>query len=866
MLRTRKNRLPMSGQVALQERTEIKTELGDFYLSRPDPDDVYRLQGRIVFVRYDGFKQPNRDDQGTPFFQQYCVVTIIPSCQMSKPVVSREKVTIVGNFSFQPVEAAEIEVTGRFREHRNRGRLEYQLHADVVMQKLPQTAAGIYEYLARGNIKGVGKDSAAKLFRYFGDDLPMAIENRDLMLGCGVIPPAMAEKIHTTWIEMSQGDRAKPFLLSHGIGPAIADRIVQTYKNRTLQIVTENPWRLALEIRGVGFLTADRMAQAMGRSPESPDRVVAGLWHTLNEACESEGHCFVEQNRLIAMTSELLKVDAQKVALMFDQFLHRADVSREALPSRGSLIFPKDLLKAEMVVASKIREMLARPVNMPVSETVLDQLIAEKFVSFGLEADVSQVAAVKTAIMNNVSIVTGGPGTGKSTVMRVVIAVLNDIGINSIVTMGPTGKAARRLEETTGVPSGTMHQRLKLRPGQDAFEEGDGDLNCDVSITDEFSMPDIRLSASLMSAVPQDSRVILVGDEDQIPSIGPGQVLTDLIASGTVPVARLENPHRQAKKSAIVMAAHAIKRGDWNALQETFNALDGSVQFVEIKYAGGEDGRERMDSFALEQIVKAVTETLPKKGIGIHDTTVLSPMRQYRLGSIGINQRLAEIINPRSVDTPVFDTRNFTFAPGDRIIVTENDHLVGVANGEVGNVLDIVTTDTEGRIIRRINNVWGYEGEDRKFELYTGKPQLRMLVSFGTGDPAVIDAAQAENLVQAPVSYRRIALSKGQAASVEYGWAITIHKSQGSEFPGLVMVVANGHMRMLNRNLIYTGLTRGKKQVVIIGSPWAMKKALEKTATNCRNTMLAWRLKHVVPEMTKVAHQTQAAARRRLEF
>ncbi len=664
----------------------------------------------------------------------------------------RDVVTVVGHAA--AIAAGEwITVSGGWVNDHTHGQ---QFKARFLRTSPPTTADGIEKYLSSGMIRGVGPVYARKLVRAFGDKVFDIIEaSPDRLREVGGIGPVRAASILSAWAEQKAVREIMVFLHSHGVGTARAVRIFKTYGTDAVQVMTENPYRLARDIRGIGFKTADVIAMKLGIEKTAMVRVRAGISYALAEAMD-EGHCGLPTDELVPLTEKLLDVPEGLVRTALDLELAEGTVIADRV-GETSCVFLTGLHRAERTSA----EQLMRLANAVLPWPWIDADKALPWVAqrIGLSLAESQIAAIRLALISKVLVITGGPGVGKTTIIRGILRILSAKGIR-LSLCAPTGRAAKRMTEATGFEAKTIHRLLEVDPKSGGFKRGeDNPLDCDLLVVDEASMVDVMLMQALMRAVPDKAALLIVGDIDQLPSVGPGQVLADVIASGAVPVVRLTEVFRQAAQSRIIISAHQINQGSIPDLRPP--GSDSDFYFVQT------DDPET----AVSRIIELVRTRIAKRfGLDpIRDIQVLCPMNRGGVGARSLNIELQAALNPAG-DRKV-ERFGWTFAPGDKVMQIENDYDKEVYNGDIGYIDDVNPDDGE------------------------------LTASFDD---------------------RTVTYGFGELDMLVPAYAATIHKSQGSEYPAVVIPVMTQHYAMLQRNLLYTGVTRGKKLVVIVGQ----KKAI----------------------------------------
>ena len=668
----------------------------------------------------------------------------------------RDLVTVVGHAAM--VAPGEwITASGEWINDRTHGQ---QFRARFIRTAEPSSTEGIEKYMGSGMIRGIGPVYARKLVRAFGEKVFDVIEAEPERLrevtGIGRV---RAKRITDAWAEQKVVREIMVFLHSHGVGTARAVRIFRTYGADAVQVMTENPYRLARDIRGIGFRTADAIAMKLGIAKTAMIRVRAGIGYALTEAMD-EGHCGLPEEELGPLAAGLLEVPDDLIRSALDLELSEGAVVADTVEDTPC-IFLGGLYRAERAIAGRLLEIASGKLPWALIEP--DKALPWVEGKTGLALAPGQAEAVRTALSSKVSVITGGPGVGKTTIVNSILRILSAREVD-ILLCAPTGRAAKRMSEATGFEAKTIHRLLEVDPRTGGFKrDGENPLQCDLLAVDETSMVDVMLMRSLLAAVPDGAALSIVGDVDQLPSVGPGQVLADIIASGAVPVVRLTEVFRQAARSRIVTAAHGINRGAIPNLSPP----EGESDFY---FVPAEDPET-----AAARIVELVKTRIPKRfGLdAMRDIQVLCPMNRGGAGARSLNIELQAALNPAGERK--VERFGWTFAPGDKVMQIENDYDKEVYNGDIGLVADV---DPEaGELTAR------FEGRD-------------LLYGFG----------ELDTLVPA--------------------YAATVHKSQGSEYPAVVIPVLTQHYAMLRRNLLYTGVTRGKKLVVLVGQKKAVAIAV----------------------------------------
>ena len=689
----------------------------------------------------------------------------------------RDVVTVVGHAA--TIAAGEwITTTGEWVNDRTHGQ---QFKAQFLRSSPPTSADGIEKYLSSGMIRGVGPVYAKKLVRAFGEKVFDIIEaTPERLREIDGIGQVRAGSILAAWAEQKAVREIMVFLHSHGVGTARAVRIFKTYGADAIQVMTENPYRLARDIRGIGFKTADAIAMKLGIEKSAMVRVRAGISYALAEAM-NEGHCGLPTEELIPLSEKLLEVPQQLVRTALDLELQGGTVVADQV-GETPCVFLAGLYRAEQTIA----ERLLRLANGTLPWAWIDPDKALPWVAdrIGLALAESQIAAIRLALMSKVLVMTGGPGVGKTTIIRAVLRILSAKSVK-LLLCAPTGRAAKRMTEATGFEARTIHRLLEVDTKGGGFKRGeDNPLDCDLLVVDEASMVDVMLMQALLKAVPDRAALLIVGDIDQLPSVGPGQVLADVISSGAVPVVRLTEVFRQAAQSRIITSAHRINQGSIPDLSPP--EAESDFYFVQA-----EDPES-----AVSRIIELVKTRIPRRfGLDpIRDIQVLCPMNRGGIGARSLNIELQAALNPAG-DRKV-ERFGWTFAAGDKVMQIENDYDKEVYNGDIGFIEDI--DPQAGEIIAR------FDGRSVSYE-------------FG----------ELDTLVPA--------------------YAATIHKSQGSEYPAVIIPILTQHYAMLQRNLLYTGVTRGKRLVVLVGQKKAIAIAVRNVSGRQRWSKLGEWLRFDAP-------------------
>jgi exodeoxyribonuclease V alpha subunit len=688
----------------------------------------------------------------------------------------REPVTVVGNMvGLQPGE--NVRFTGRWIEDRKWGE---QFQATAFKVVLPGTVEGVERYLGSGLIPGIGPKMAKRLVKHFGiATLEVIDQHPERLKRVPGIGRKRLQQILASWEEQREVQRVMVFLQSHGVSTNFAIRIYKTYGADAIDVVRQNPYQLAQDVFGIGFQSADRIAEQLGIPKDSPRRLEAGTVYLLRQASE-QGHLFLPRHRLVAEAAELLEVPPEGVETAVTTLETGKAVVCEPYREGAVAVYPTPLHNAEVGLAAALKALLESPSKLP---TVAVPRALKWFEQReGIQLADQQRRAIAEALTSPVLVITGGPGTGKTTLLRGIVDILGAKDVE-IRLAAPTGRAARRLGDATGRGASTVHRLLEMDPSQGCFlRDADRPLECDLLIVDEASMLDVPLAWATVRALPAGGRLILVGDVDQLPSVGPGRVLADLIKSAVVPVVRLTEIFRQAAESGIVTNAYRINAGEMPVLELPTGEAREKADFFWI---------ERQDPEAVVDILlRLTTERIPRSfGLDpIADVQILTPMNRGPLGVMRLNTVLQERLNPGGEG---LRRGGYTFRAKDKVMQIRNNYELEVFNGDVG-VIDVIDEE---------------EGEIRV--LFEGRPRTYSLKDL-------------DELVLA--------------------YACSIHKSQGSEYPAIIVPVHNQHYRMLQRNLFYTALTRAKKLAVLVGQRQALATAVRNQDTRKRFTRLAERL------------------------
>ncbi|HUE95166.1 MAG TPA: ATP-dependent RecD-like DNA helicase, partial [Longimicrobiaceae bacterium] len=684
------------------------------------------------------------------------------------------RITVVGNLpAVAPGE--RVEATGAWKHDRVHGR---QFEAETLAIDLPTTRQGIERYLGSGMIRGVGPHLAKLIVAEFGPKTLEIIETMPKRLErVSGIGKRRALMISESWREQKSVRDLMLFLAPHGVGAARALRIHKQYGANAVGLIRENPYRLADEVRGIGFRSADAIALSLGFDRSSPFRARAGIVWVLAEASSGNGHCAVPRDELIRSAGELLGVDAAVITEAIHAEVERRTLAEDQIRGR-EVVALTWLHRAEREIAQRLAGLASGAPPWPSFDVEKAIPWARKKLSIDFADE--QAEALRTVLRSKVSVVTGGPGVGKTTLVNAILAILEVKDVD-VELAAPTGRAAKRMTESTGRAARTIHRLLEVNAKTLEFGRNESNpLECDLLIVDETSMIDVPLMQSLLRAVPPESAVLLVGDVDQLPPVGPGQILADIIESKSVPVVRLTKIFRQAAASRIVINAHRVNQGLMPDLAAP--PRDQETDFYFVAVGGSEE--------AVAKLLQIVGTRIPRRfGLDpLRDIQVLAPMHKGLAGVRSLNTELQKLLNPAGLTSPdKLERLGNLFAPGDKVMQIENNYDKDVFNGDLGIIRSI---DTEEGIV-----VVAYEN--------------------------------------APVEYTLEELEQ-----IVLAYATTIHKAQGSEYPAVVIPLLAEHHVMLQRNLLYTAMTRGRRLVVLIGQQRAVATAVRQSKARMRWTKL----------------------------
>ncbi|MGQ9730555.1 MAG: SF1B family DNA helicase RecD2 [Candidatus Zipacnadales bacterium] len=706
-------------------------------------------------------------------------------CRISVPGMT-QMVTAVGPFT-SPVVGESVRLHGEWQQHPRFG-MQFRFERYETLR--PATVQAIEKYLGSGLIRGIGPQMAKRLVRHFGEHtLDVLDADPDRVLEVEGIGPKRARMIRDAWLEQKAIQNVMLFLQGHAVSAAYAAKIYRAYGDDAIRIVEQDPYRLARDIWGIGFRTADRIAMSVGIPHDAPKRLAAGLEHVLLEAT-NEGHTYLPREYLIRRAAEVLEVDQSQVCEVLDECLQARGTGKRLEQETGvdgvEGIFLAYLAWTEREVATQVRRLLATPPPRAPSPEHTLRWLERTRQRRGVELSRQQVHAVVEALRQPMLVITGGPGTGKTTITRTIVEAGEALN-RRLALASPTGRAAKRLAEVTGRPAKTIHRLLEVDPQTWSFKHGpDNPLDIDFLIVDEVSMLEVALARDLLRALPNACQVILVGDADQLPAVGPGSVLADIIRCGVVPVCRLTEVFRQAQQSMIVRSAHNVHRGRFVEAVAFDEWDDENCVFVE----------ETEAQAIPEQVARLVAEVLPARGYSPAEIQVIAPLYRGAAGVSRLNEVLQQRLNPPAPGRPELRKGGRILRAGDRVLQLVNDYEKQVFNGDIGVISSI---DTVQQL------------------LHVAYPDCLVYYDFAETD------------------------------QLQLAYALTVHKSQGSEYDVVVLVLHRTHHIMLQRNLLYTGLTRARELLVIVGDKKALWRGVRNDQQTLRWSRLADRLAGRLP-------------------
>jgi exodeoxyribonuclease V alpha subunit len=691
----------------------------------------------------------------------------------------RELVTVVGNL-LDPIPGQVLRITGEWANHAQFGQQFKILRYKTLV---PATVAGIEKYLGSGLIKGIGPVMAKRIVKKFGKEtLEVIEETADRLLEVDGIGEKRFSMIRKAWSDQKQIREVMVFLQSHGVSSGYAAKIFKHYGSQSIEVVRNNPYRLAMDIFGIGFVTADKIAQNIGFEKESLARAEAGILYVLNQLSE-DGHVYYPHEALLEKCCEILGVERGIIGEAMSNLSSQRRIVIENLGGQSIettadvAVYLSALHACEVGIAARLRRLL----DIPYSRRRIDANRAIQWVEQQLcmSLALGQIEAVNSTLDRKAIVITGGPGTGKTTIIKAILTIFGHLGSN-ILLAAPTGRAAKRMNEATGREAKTIHRLLEFSPQKNGFQKNeDHPLKCDLLIIDEASMIDTVLMHHLLKAVPVHSTLILVGDVNQLPSVGPGSVLKDIIESRALPVVRLTEIFRQARDSTIIVNAHLINSGEMPRLD---SEKEGKNDFYFIENSEPEE--------ALRIILELLSSRIKNafRFDPVDDVQVMTPMNRGIIGTTNLNAELQKTLNPRE-DGVTRGGRNYRV--DDKVMQNRNNYEKEVFNGDIGRITDI------------------------------DKETQEVTITF-EGRPVVYDYSDLDEVVLA--------------------YAISVHKAQGSEYPCVVILLLTQHYMLLQRNLLYTAITRGKKLVIVVGSKKALAIAVRNNKTQKRHTHLSARL------------------------
>lgn len=694
----------------------------------------------------------------------------------------RDLVTAVGTFP-QLTIGETLQMQGEWILHPEYGR---QFKVDSYLAKAPATLTGLEKYLGSGLVKGVGPVTAKRIVEHFGlETLQVLEQSPERLVEVPKLGSAKAAAIAEAFAEQGEIRDMMIFLQGYGVSPGLASRIYRHYGSGARQVIEENPYRLADEVFGIGFKTADKLAQALGLTTESQERLIAGIKYTLGQLADA-GHTSYPLEEFLQEAATTLEVEVERLPAACAVLQQQKEIFLVDVEGQ-TVIYLAPFFYAERGVAQRLSQLAQQPRQLEL-DLGLEQELAMLEQEQRLRLAPEQRQALQTALEHGVTVITGGPGTGKTTIVRSLLQLMGDRQ-RRVLLAAPTGRAAKRMTETTGTEAKTIHRLLEY-----TFVEGQGmafgrnednPLEADVVILDEASMVDILLMYHFLKAVPLGCQLVLVGDIDQLPSVGPGNVLRDIIASQAIPTARLQTIFRQAGQSMIVVNAHRVNAGEFPYL----NVKGKDFFFIE----------ESEPLKILEKVVGLCRQRLPS-AYGYHpleDIQVLTPMRRTPIGVDNLNIELQRSLNPASQQKTEIRQGFQHFRLGDKVMQIRNNYKKQVFNGDIGRIQAI-------------------DLEERELAVVYPEGRFERLV--------VYDFTELDELTLA--------------------YAISVHKSQGSEYPVIVLPISTQHYIMLQRNLLYTAITRARRQVVLVGTKKAIALAVKNNQVEERHTLLEWRLRH----------------------
>jgi len=692
---------------------------------------------------------------------------------------TKEEITIVGNMiGINPGESLKIE--GKWETNPRYGK---QIKVFSYQPILPKNLEAIEKYLSSGMIKGIGTEYAKRIVSRFGENTLDVLDNEPERLSdVSGIGEKRQETIIKAWAEQKHIRELMIFLHSHNISATFASKIFKRYGNNAISIIRDNPYILSYDIQGIGFKTADKMAMSLGIEPDSINRVEAGILYILVGLTE-EGHCYFPYEPLIVKCVEMMSVDEELVSEGIMHLKKRRQIEAEEMPNNEVAVYPKSLYVSEKSAAERFIDIVQSKKELP--EIHIEKAISWFEKKHKMKLSNNQKSALEKVLKGIPIVITGGPGTGKTTLVRAIVEIFEAKGVKVLIS-APTGRAAKKIEEMTSRPASTIHRMLKYNKYNGKFIFNiDNPLDCDVLIVDEVSMLDIVLANHLFKAVKPSANIVLIGDVDQLPSVGPGNFLKDVIDSKIIDVVKLNVIFRQAQQSRIIANAHCVNRGEMPNLNRRGQACLSPTR-EDFYFISREETDELLDT-----IIFLVSERIPQRfGYNpLEDIQVITPVNTGVLGSTNLNVHLQRVLNK---ETLTIIKGSKMFKVGDRIMQSVNNYDKNVFNGDIGRIIEI-----------------NYE-------------EHNVIVKYDE-QTVFYDFEELDELM---LSY-----------------AITVHKSQGCEFKAVVMPLHTQHFRMLQRNLLYTGITRAKELMCLVGNAKAVQIAVKNNYVSKRFTGLSFRLK-----------------------
>lgn len=766
--------------------------------------------------------------------------------------------TVTGNFRGIRKDI-KTDFYGEWVEHSKYG---MQFSCGFWEESKPVNTKDIISYLSAKTVKGIGKVTAKRIVEEFGTETWDVLDNHiDELLKIKGITQKKLDKIKSSWEKQSIRRIAFVYLLKYGVSYKLAEKIYGTYEEKTISIMSANPYKAADDVKGVGFPTADEIAEKMGIEKNSPLRVESGIKYAL-EQLAMKGHSFGYRDQLVeeAMGEHVLNLtDKNLISITLSAMLEKKELGCEM-----DCIYLPQLLKAENYCAQKIKELA----NTPARDYLFQRIQYERNRSgnpnlsvdvsgmaqeMGMQYNDTQIYAIRTAAASKGMVLTGGPGTGKTTTTQGIIKVFQKYKLN-ILLAAPTGRAAKRASESTGMKASTIHRLLGSKSNGKFEHNEENPLEGDVLIIDESSMIDIRLMHSLLRAIPNNMRLILVGDVNQLPSVGPGTVLKDIIDSGIFPVVCLTEIFRQAAESHIITNAHKINQGLFPVIDTDDPKNDFFLDEMDRK--GVKEEAAVIAKRTSESIIRLLTDIIPNTfHIPPKDIQILAPMRNGGVGTNALNKLAQEALNPIG---PALFSDGFSFREGDRVIQVRNDYKKGVFNGDIGY---IVAVNVQKGLLKV--SFIDVEEDNRNMDEEDIEYWKNYWVVEEDEDEDDLDEYEYEECIPTANSHGPnpyVTYSQKELENLELAYAITIHKSQGSEYPAVIMPFLYSHYVMLERNLLYTGATRAKKCLFLEAQKGAVRKAVNTISMFSRNSNLREKLNGSFGQMSFFTDQQRLAA------